>query len=398
MWFKNLEELDRMYGEWEARFPLERAATLAVVEPIKWLSYGQYVQFIQKIDWPIVADGMRSMGYNACSFHVTSAWGADPFMWPWLYDPGTKKFDLSWPNPKYKEHVYSFLRNMARNGIRVEIALHDGYYLKKSVDRGAARIHPYRQNKQGIDWSNDELSLPESKPWFTHVAWKTEGNGFAEHVVSYRIPPKYQWLWRYHRLWGQAILDVKQEYPRMPRVLVRYINENFARFDSEGNHQGGFGGEDKIFQVVQMEYEALGLRHGRDFVMVNDWMPWKGTDFLPEVWARAGLFDRHPNHRWFREVHSYQHEAKREVLEEMEAKYPALAHGKFVVRSFDGFKPESKLYSKILHATKEQADENMDAKVPSEPETHPQGEQIYYEHDFMKTFEKVKPVMKDIAK
>lgn len=354
--------------------------------------FGQYVQFNQpNINWKEVADGVKKAGYNGYYVHGMSPWGAYKTSMPFMYSNSSRKYDLTKHNPVYRSNVRRFLSEVCGEAdITCGAALFDFYYQAKSAYRTSVNPHPFRDNKQNIDWSNDVLSLGESKPWFTHVSWVTQGHSFDEKVISYNIKPRYRWLWNYINLWGQEIKRASTAYPGMEPVLVRYNNESFTRYDKDGRKVHSEGGEDKLYQIVRLEWERIGLKHGRDFIIVNDWMPIEGAaTFLAEDWAKAGRFDRHPNHKWMREVHGVN-PARLLLLQELSRKYPQWASHTFTIYSTDSVKPEDATFitkSRELYCSSAKW---VDLKVPSELSP-------YHNLNYMKTFRAVLPVMRRIA-
>lgn len=376
------------------------------------IMYGQYTQFNQQADYKYVGGAVRDAGYTGFSGHVASNWGALVDEWFCVYDKVVKKFDLAVKNIRYWTRVDEFLEWVGGiNDLRIEISLLDGYYTSDWTSNGASKPNPFLNNKQGLNL-DDELNIPESKPWFQHVSWKTTGKSFEEKVVSYQINPRYKWLWEGYLIeWGRHIKAFREKYPQSEAVWVRYINENHARYRTEiidGKpklvHVGGFGGEDKIFQILRMEWEKLGLKHGKDFVIVNDWMAWEGRDFLVKTWTAAGEFDRHPNHRWMREVHIGCDQKDIDAVVAAGKLKPQYADSKFVVISTDGCRPEAaddpQTPQKDGYIDKMRDVLKMklpitDIKVPSE--TAVSGQKIYWDDDFMRSFKAQIEVMRRIT-
>lgn len=344
--------------------------------------WGQYVQFNQRnIDWSYTAKRVKAAGYNGFTVHGDTRWGSTPTAMPWTYLPNIRKYDLSRPNPHYRLKVREFLEEMGGKGdLTLSVSLFSFYHRARYDGRTALLPHPFRQNIQGITWDDNVECLGESKPWFCHVAWKTEGDKFKERVVSYRIIPKYRWLWAYINLWGQEIARAAKKYPSMEPVLIRYVNESHTRYRN-GEAVNIEGGEDKIVQILMQQWETFGLVHGRDYRIVNDWTPFEGTTPLWDDWLNSINFDR--QFGWFKEIHNVHPQAYTEIR-----KFN-FYHNR-TIYSTDSVKPEDATFdkkSRFLYCSDARL---ADLKVPSDRSP-------YYNFNFRKTFDAVWPIMKRIA-
>jgi hypothetical protein len=364
--------------------------------------WGLYTHFIQPANWAVIGDTIKQTGYNFVGIHGVSPWAAKDAYWPWLYDAGTAKFDLSKKNPVYREHVRECLTELlGKRKIGIELALFDFYYTDGYIKKGSSKHHPFRNNKQGINWSDNTDSLGASLPWFTHVAWKTKGLNIEERVDTYSI--KYKWLWDYIRLWAEELKKVKDQWPNAPTLLIRFANEAFTRYNVSGELQKKEGGEDKLYQIVMKEFKKAGLEHAKDFNIVDDHMIFVGSDFWGESgkvngthitgWAPGGRFDRQPDLKWLREVHVTT-PSEYKYVQMLAEKYPSTAGLNFTIVSNDSWKPENSTYipelSKIFHDNSR----FVDIKVPSEPEVI---NAPIDSPNIMIKVERVAPVMERIA-
>lgn len=375
---------------------------------------GFYTHFIQPADWSVVGDKLIEAKYNSYSIHATSTWGALDGYWPWVFDPATKKFDLSKSNPVYWLNVDEFLQELAgKRHIRIEVALFDFYYQDNYIPKGASKYHPFRNNKQGFDWSDNTDALGASVPWFVHYYWTTKGTGLQERVDTYGCKLKYKWLQRYVQGWGKAIRKLNDKYPGAAPVMIRWANEQFTRYRATGELQKKEGGEDKLYQIVVKEFEKLGLVYGKDFLLVDDHMIFVGNEFLPYStsinghhitgWAPGGRFDRQPDLLYWREVHITTPE-EIPLPGEMSDRYPRSAHTNYTVVSNDSWKPEDRTYIKWMLKLFRTDYRIVEIKVPSEREVtqslllKPEDRDKFIDYkDFMKKFMASLEVMKRIA-
>lgn len=355
--------------------------------------YGQYTQFNQKqINWTPIAESLFKSKFNAISIHLKSPWGNKDNFYPYPFENG--KFNLLKDNEEWYDHFERFVRAMTANDITLELCFFDRYFLQNKTWTIKNLKHPFLQNNVGINWGQNEEPLYES--WnktggtnppdkaFAWVKWKTNGkDGFAERVVDYKfIGLIGEALERYIRRCIKILADVWREHPVWTDTyLIRVHNENYIMY-RDGQHDDR-GGETKIIEIVQMMFEEEGLKHVRDFRMIDDTLPLglEDDEQIRELVRWQKFID---NMRWYSEIHGCTAEY---IQKAVNAGMNPNTH----IFSTDGMKPEKDPYftaecKKITKLNKRM----VDYKVPSDLTP-------YYDKDFHKTFDGVIGKMKTLV-
>jgi hypothetical protein len=350
----------------------------------RWILWGQYVQFNQSAtNWSGIRESLCHTPYNGFSIHLMSPWGNADGFYPWI--KSENGYDLSRLNPKWFEKLREFASEIGGRGRMIlSIAFFDRYFESKW---NASRLHPFKQNNLGFDWSSSSEPLYESvhqrrSRWNQSgwISWKEERGKLNGREVRFtRIGRSF----RAYIIEVITVLnEVKKEYPDLT-IAYRVFNEERAKTAEGGSIISGTSLENAIVvtQIVDQLWKEYGtaFHPGTDLYPVLDWVAMKGNDLSPE-WARK-TNRRVESLNWLQEIHACDQARVKQILA-----IPRL-NPEIVIFSTDGLQPEEDPYfTRQSRALLEFNLQKVDLKVPHKLTG-------YEAADFERTFEAALPIM-----